>query len=68
MTDDELVEIDFGEVRRDESTDNAVLLCLERGEQGKADKLLWVPRSLIASIGDNVIELPLWWAEQKGLV
>lgn len=68
MTAVELVEIDFDEVRHDVSTDNAVLLCLERGEQDKADKLLWVPRSVIASLNDNVVEVPLWWAEQKGLV
>lgn len=53
---DETVEIDFDEVRRDEKTELAVLLCLERGERGEP------------GMEDNVVELPLWWAEQKGLM
>jgi len=58
---DSLIEVEYGELLHE--TDNAILFDFE-GEE------IWIPRSLIDShdASNQLVEIPLWFAEQKGIV
>jgi len=58
---DNFIDIDIDEVVRDESTDLAVLVRIDKDQK-------WIPRSIIEKMEPKQITVQEWWAVQEGFV
>jgi hypothetical protein len=55
------IDIDIDEIVRDESTDLAVLVRIDKDQK-------WIPRSIIEKMEPKQITVQEWWAVQEGFV
>jgi hypothetical protein len=58
---DNFIDIDIDEVVRDESTDLAVLVRIDKDQK-------WIPRSVIEKMEPKQITVQEWWAVKEGFV
>lgn len=64
------VDVDFDCIKLDKAEHDAILVTLELGDNGHADKVLWIPRSQIGEVDkeNGTMEVQEWFAEREGLV